>query len=164
MLGGLAAFSCVLGAAPLASVIPFGFGTLLIGFGSALFVVGTLSAAMGQAEGGFNGLALGTWGAVQASAAGAAIALGGVTRDVASALAQRGVFGEALAAPVTGYVVVYGAEIVLLLATLVALAPLVTASRDATRISGSHAPEPQSVADRTNQTQESVLSAASTSP
>ena len=90
VLGGLAAFTCVLGAAPLASIIPFGFGTMLIGFGSALFVVGTLSAVMGQATGGFSGLALGTWGAVQACAAGAAIATGGVLRDAVSALAQRG--------------------------------------------------------------------------
>ncbi|PPQ28046.1 BCD family MFS transporter [Rhodopila globiformis] len=139
VLGGLVAFSCVLGAAPLASIIPFGFGTMLIGFGSALFIVGTLSAAMGEAHGGYNGLALGTWGAVQASAAGAAIALGGVTRDVISALATRGLFGEALATPVTGYAVVYGTEIVLLLATLVALVPLVTAHRAALSGAGAQA-------------------------
>jgi BCD family chlorophyll transporter-like MFS transporter len=132
VLGGLVAFTCVLGAAPLASIVPFGFGTMLIGFGSALFIVGTLSAAMGEAHGGFNGLALGTWGAVQACAAGAAIALGGVTRDAVSALAQRGLFGEALATPITGYAVVYGTEIVLLLATLIALLPLLT-TREAAR-------------------------------
>jgi MFS transporter, BCD family, chlorophyll transporter len=126
VLAGLVAFSSVLGAAPLASIIPFGFGTALIGFGSALFIVGTLTATMGEAHGGFNGLALGTWGAVQASAAGAAIALGGVTRDAVSALATRGLFGEALATPITGYAVVYGTEIVLLLATLVALVPLLS--------------------------------------
>jgi BCD family chlorophyll transporter-like MFS transporter len=148
VVGGLAAFSCVLGAAPLGSVLPFGFGTMLIGFGSALFVVGTLSAVMGEARGSFNGLALGTWGAVQASAAGAAIALGGVTRDAASALAQRGVFGEALAAPVTGYAVVYGGEILLLLATLVALLPLI-ATREAGRPGDDVQPEPSASADRT---------------
>jgi BCD family chlorophyll transporter-like MFS transporter len=108
-------------------------------------------------------LALGTWGAVQASAAGAAIALGGVTRDVASALAQRGLFGEAMAAPVTGYAVVYGGEIVLLLATLVALAPLVT-TREAAPRAGDFEPEPPLAAERINQAQESIMSAASTSP
>jgi BCD family chlorophyll transporter-like MFS transporter len=150
VLGGLLAFTCVLGAAPLASIIPFGLGTMLIGFGSALFVVGTLSAVMGQATGGFSGLALGTWGAVQASAAGAAIATGGVLRDGVSALAQRGYFGEALAAPVTGYAVVYGIEIVLLLATLVAVRPLIADGESASP-GGDSQPE-------------AVLSAASTSP
>ncbi|CAH2601015.1 Protein PucC [Rhodovastum atsumiense] len=125
VLGGIVAFSCVLSAARLYSAIPFGLGTALIGFGSALFIVGTLSAAMGQAQGGLTGLALGTWGAVQAFAAGAAIALGGVVRDIVSALAEQGVFGPSLAVPVTGYGVVYGIEIVMLVATLVALAPLV---------------------------------------
>jgi BCD family chlorophyll transporter-like MFS transporter len=163
VLGGLVAFTCVLGAAPLASIVPFGFGTMLIGFGSALFVVGTLSAVMGQAAGGFSGLALGSWGAVQASAAGAAIALGGVTRDVTSALAQRGWFGEALAAPVTGYAVVYGAEIILLLSTLVAIRPLIANRESASPGDGARPGSPLA-ADADHLAAERVLSAASTSP
>ena len=125
---GLAAFTCVLFAAPLYSLVTFASGTALIGFGSALFLVGTLSAAMGNAKGGLTGLALGSWGAVQAFAAGAAIAFGGVLRDGVSALAQLGLFGPALARPVTGYAFVYLLEIVLLLATLVALFPLLRRS------------------------------------
>jgi BCD family chlorophyll transporter-like MFS transporter len=124
VVAGLAAFTAVLTAAPAYSLLLFGAGTALIGFGSALFVVGTLSAAMGQAQGDLTGLALGSWGAVQAFAAGAAIAVGGVLRDAVSALAQHGLFGPALARPVTGYAAVYLLEIVLLLATLIAVLPL----------------------------------------
>jgi BCD family chlorophyll transporter-like MFS transporter len=121
---GLAAFTCVLTAAPIYSLVLFAGGTALIGFGSALFLVGTLSAAMGSAKGDLTGLALGSWGAVQAFAAGAAIAAGGLLRDGVSALAELGLFGPALARPVTGYACVYLFEIVLLIATLIALLPL----------------------------------------
>ena len=62
VLAGLAAFGFVLTAAPLYSLVMFAGGTVLIGFGSALFLVGTLSAAMGNAKGGMTGLALGSLG------------------------------------------------------------------------------------------------------
>ncbi len=128
VVAGLVAFSCVLSAAPAESSALFAGGTALIGFGSALFVAGTLSAAMRNAEGGMTGLAFGSWGAVQAFAAGAAIAIGGVLRDAISVLAQHGVFGPALAKPVTGYAAVYLLEIVLLLVTLIAIIPLLRRS------------------------------------
>ena len=67
---------------------------------------------------------------MQAFAAGAAIATGGVLRDGVSALAQHGLFGPALARPVTGYAAVYLLEIVLLPATLIALLPLVRRTGD----------------------------------
>jgi BCD family chlorophyll transporter-like MFS transporter len=95
-----------------------------------LFVVGTLTAAMETVTGGLTGLALGAWGAVQASAAGAAIALGGITRDVVSGLASQGLFGPALDRPATGYNAVYLLEIAMLLATLVAIGPLVRRKKD----------------------------------
>ena len=56
-------------------------GRVGIGLGGGLFAVGTLYAAMKLEDGGYVGLALGAWGAVQASAAGLAIALGGALRD-----------------------------------------------------------------------------------
>ena len=40
------------------------------------------------------------------------------------ALAVSGALGEALADPVTGYVAVYGIEILLLLASIIAIGPL----------------------------------------
>lgn len=121
---GLAAFAALIFAAPLGSTLLFGAGTLLIGLGSALFVVGTLSAAMEQAEEGQGGLALGTWGAVQAFAAGLAILLGGVTHDVVASVSRSGALGAALSVPSTGYGAVYAIEIVLLFVTLVAIGPL----------------------------------------
>ncbi|QYU68270.1 PucC family protein [Leptolyngbya sp. 15MV] len=96
-----------------------------IGFGVGLFSVGTLVAAMALAREGTSGLALGAWGAVQASCAGLAIAAGGMLRDLVSGLAVADGLGPTLADRATGYSVVYLAEIALLLATLVVLGPLV---------------------------------------
>jgi BCD family chlorophyll transporter-like MFS transporter len=62
---------------------------------------------------------------VQASAAGGAIALGGLIRDGVGELAARGALGPALSDPSVGYSVVYHIEIYLLFATLIALGPLV---------------------------------------
>jgi BCD family chlorophyll transporter-like MFS transporter len=74
-------------------------------------------------------MALGAWGAVQASAAGAAIFAGGALRDIVNALAARDVFGPGLMAPQAGYSFVYHLEIALLFATLVAIGPLVRVVR-----------------------------------
>jgi BCD family chlorophyll transporter-like MFS transporter len=122
---GLAAFSFVVFAAPTESLVLFAIGTALIGFSGGLFAHCTLTAAMGTARSGQIGLALGVWGAVQASAAGCAVAAGGLIRDGVSVLAEHGVLGQALAGPATGYSVVYHIEIALLFATLVAIGPLV---------------------------------------
>jgi len=130
-LVGLVAFSAVIFSAALMSPLLFRIGTTLIGFGGGLFAVGTLTAAMALAQNGESGLALGTWGAVQASAAGAAVAGGGVIRDAISALASDGHLGVALANPATGYSIVYHIEIALLFATLAVIGPLVRSSRHA---------------------------------
>ncbi|MBZ8132218.1 BCD family MFS transporter [Afifella sp. IM 167] len=124
-LAGIAAFAAVVFAAPLDSALLFRIGTTVIGFGSGLFSVGTLTAAMELAEEGHGGLALGAWGAVQATAAGCAIALGGAIRDGFSNLAAQGLLGPALTGPAAGYSIVYHIEIALLAATLVAVGPLV---------------------------------------
>ena len=125
VLAGLGAFAAIIFSAPLEAPGLFAAGTFLIGFGSALFLVGTLAGAMDAARGGVAGLAIGTWGAVQAFTAGAAIALGGILRDTVSGLAASGRLGEALTGPAIGYSFVYHLEIALLFATLVALGPLV---------------------------------------
>ena len=124
-LTGLAAFSCVLFAAPFASTALFAAGVTLIGLGAGLFAHCTLTAAMAMAAPGQVGLTLGIWGAVQASAAGSAVAAGGLIRDGVAALAERGILGPTLVSPATGYVAVYMIEIGLLFATLVAVGPLV---------------------------------------
>ena len=132
---GIGAFLCVMFAGPLQLVALLRVGAALIGLGGGLFAVGTLTAAMAltdaAAAGGHNGLALGAWGAVQASAAGGAIALGALLRDLISTAAVEQAFGTTLDSPGTGYACVYGLEILLLFLMLVALGPLVGTSSDA---------------------------------
>ena len=72
-----------------------------------------------------RGLAIGAWGAAQATAAGISIALGGFLRDLINYHAMRGAWGEALATPATGYSFVYHSEIALLIVTLLVLFPLI---------------------------------------
>jgi hypothetical protein len=54
--------------------------------GAGLFGHGTLTATMRSAPREQVGLALGAWGAVQATAAGIAVALGGIIRDLVTAM------------------------------------------------------------------------------
>ena len=129
-LVGVFAFAAVIFAAPLKSVWLFRIGTTLIGFGTGLFSVGTLTSAMSLARGEYGGLALGAWGAVQACAGGLAIAAGGALRDGVSALASAGSLGPALDDPAIGYSFVYHIEIALLFTTLVAIGPLVRTARE----------------------------------
>lgn len=128
---GIGAFLAVLFAAPLGSALLLYAGAALIGLGAGLFMVGTLTAAMALARGGHSGIALGAWGAVQATAAGMAIAIGGIGRDLIGSAAIAGDLGATLATRATGYGVVFGFEILLLFATLVALGPLAGTEEDA---------------------------------
>ena len=123
-LAGLAAFACVILAAPMASAGLFAAGVGLVGFGAGLFAHGTLTASMNMAQKDATGLALGAWGAVQAMAAGVAIATGGLLSDAVGAFARSGGLGAVLQTSATGYSAVYALEIVLLFGTLIALGPL----------------------------------------
>ena len=127
LLIGIAAFSTVIFSAPMQAPALFFAGAGLIGLGGGLFAVSTLTAAMALAASGMtgHGLALGAWGAAQATAAGLSIAIGGGVRDVVNHLALSGQMGEALSTPATGYSVVYHGEIALLFITLAVLGPLV---------------------------------------
>ena len=107
----------------------FLLGVGMIGLGGGMFSVGTLTSAMNLTQGGNAGLALGAWGAVQATATGLAIAFGGAARDVVSRLAENGDLGPALAGPATGYTFVYHVEVLLLFATLAAIGPLAAFTR-----------------------------------
>jgi len=111
---GIPAFLAVIVSATEQSTVMFVLGTGLIGLGSGLFGHGTLTATMNAAPPDQTGLALGAWGAVQATAAGLAIALGGVIRDAVASHSS----------PVMGYTSVYALEVLLLIATIVAMAPL----------------------------------------
>ncbi len=132
---GIYAFSAVIFAAPMDSATIFFAGAGLIGFGGGLFAVSTLIAAMNMKANGAagHGLALGAWGAAQATAAGLAIALGGALRDWVNAMATSGAWGEALNTPATGYSFVYHIEIGLLFVTLALLGPLVRRARTASQ-------------------------------
>jgi BCD family chlorophyll transporter-like MFS transporter len=131
---GVGGFLGVILAAPFASLPLFATGVALVGMGGGLFAMGTLTATMEIDAGGFGGMTIGAWGAVQATAAGLGIAAGGALRDVFGTLAANGSLGPAMDGPASGYQIVYLLEIGLLFATLVAIGPL--ASRLAGTLAG----------------------------
>ncbi|MEO0912549.1 MAG: PucC family protein, partial [Pseudomonadota bacterium] len=106
---GLPAFAAIVAAAPFQLPILFAGGTFLAGLGAGLFGHGTLTATMRSAPRAQIGLALGAWGAVQATAAGIAIALGGIIRDTIKALP-----GSTALGPEAPYTPVFLLEILLL--------------------------------------------------
>ncbi|MEL6955915.1 MAG: PucC family protein, partial [Pseudomonadota bacterium] len=89
-----------------------------------LFSVCTLTAAMALAKDRDSGIALGTWGAVQATAMGTALFLGGAIRDGVEYFASTGALGQGFMQDAIGYSVVYHLEIFLLFTTLVVIGPL----------------------------------------
>jgi MFS transporter, BCD family, chlorophyll transporter len=127
ILVGIAAFSAVILSGLLGSVWLFYAGAGAIGLGAGLFAVSTLTSAMALPERGKSGrgLALGAWGAAQATAAGLSIAVGGAVRDAAGAFAMQGHLGAAFISPSFGYSAVYMLEIIVLFASLITLGPLV---------------------------------------
>jgi BCD family chlorophyll transporter-like MFS transporter len=122
---GAIAFMVVILSAPAGAPLMFAAGVFALGFGGGLFSHGTLTATMNLAPRDHAGLALGAWGAVQATAAGIGIGLGGIIRDLVQASSHAPHFG-----PAVGYNVVYTIEIILLAATLIALFPLVRRAHD----------------------------------
>lgn len=115
---GVPAFCVVLASAALGSVPVLIAAVLTAGFGAGLFGHGTLTATMRSAPRDQIGLSLGAWGAVQTTAAGVAIAIGGVIRD-----AMLLVPGQA-AAGAGPYIPVFALEAGLLALALVVAWPL----------------------------------------
>jgi BCD family chlorophyll transporter-like MFS transporter len=122
---GINAFLLVLFAGPFGAPLMLYAGALGIGLGLGLFSVGTLMEAMSLARAETAGLALGAWGAVQATCAGLGIAIGGLMRDGVAALLQSGDAVTSMAMRATGYGAVYILEIAFLLVGLAAIGPLV---------------------------------------
>ena len=122
---GIFAFSTVVFAPAINSAQTFCIAATFIGLSNGLFAVGMLTASMDVAGKESSGLALGAWGAVQATCGGLAVAFSGLVRDFMSTLAMRGDFGTTLQSNATGYGLVYSFEIFLLFVTLIALGPLV---------------------------------------
>jgi BCD family chlorophyll transporter-like MFS transporter len=124
---GIPAFLAVLIAGPIDLLPLFLVGNVLIGVGAAIFSHSTLTATMNRAPKDQIGLALGSWGAVQATAAGLAIALSGAVRDVVQYTVGSRVSVGGMDPVATGYVVVFSLEVVLLVVTLAAVLPLMRA-------------------------------------
>jgi BCD family chlorophyll transporter-like MFS transporter len=122
---GLPAFALVIFAQPAGMVGFFLVGNFLVGFGAALFSHGTLTATMNRAPKEQAGMALGAWGAVQATAAGVGVALSGTIRDVVTAALSSADGASRVDALATGYITVYVIEITLLLVTIAAAIPLI---------------------------------------
>lgn len=130
VLIGVAAFTLVIFAEPIGYAEIFQFGTLLIGLGGGLFSVCMLTSAMELAETSDSGIALGAWGAVQATAAGLSLAIGGAIKDGVETLVGTGIFGSGLDQTAIGYSTVYHIEILLLFVTLVVLGPIAAHTRE----------------------------------
>jgi MFS transporter, BCD family, chlorophyll transporter len=124
MLVGIFAFAAVVMAAPMKSALMFQAGATLIGFGGGLFAVGTLTAAMSFEKVAGAGLALGAWGAVQATCAGLGMGAGGLIRDLVGYLAATGALGQALTGPSIGYLFVYHIELLTLFLGMAVIGPL----------------------------------------
>ncbi|NBZ86394.1 PucC family protein [Stagnihabitans tardus] len=124
LVAGIAAFSAVIFAGALEWTPLFFAGTWAIGFGAGVFGVSMLTAAMTLP--GAAGLALGAFGAAQATAAGLSVLAGGALRDgIQHAASWFGPIGT----PSLGYTFVYHIEIGLMFATLIAIGPLVRLTR-----------------------------------
>ena len=131
-LTGVVAFMLISVIAAIKSLLAFQVGVLFIGFGAGLFSVGTLVAAMDLSRIAGSGLALGAWGAVQATAAGVGIGLGGALRDIIGYWIQGGYLGPAFSSASDSYSLVYQIEVFLLFVTLVIIGPLAKFTREAT--------------------------------
>ncbi|MGR3500898.1 PucC family protein [Pseudaestuariivita sp.] len=114
---GVPAFGAITLSVGPGSVWAFTAAVFAAGIGAGLFGHGTLTATMRAAPRGQIGLALGAWGAVQATAAGLAVASGGIARDLILALP-----GETAAH--VPYVPVFAAEMLCLAVAVAVLHPL----------------------------------------
>ena len=126
---GMFGFALVIFSSPLSSVALLMGGALLIGLGSGLFSIGTLLRVMSLSHNGAHGLALGAWGAVQATAAGVAMLVAGGIRDGVVAVMGDGVASMSAVTPGAGYLAVYLVALAGLLVLLVVLGPLAARSR-----------------------------------
>ncbi len=111
---GIPGFGLIILASMGGGIAAFLIGTFATGLGAGLFGHSTLTATMRAAPRDQIGLALGTWGAVQATCAGIGIALAGVVRDLIVGFSdQTGTLAS------TPYNVVFVIEILFLLLAMI---------------------------------------------
>jgi BCD family chlorophyll transporter-like MFS transporter len=118
-LVGVPGFMAIILSSLVHAPVLFLAGTVLTGLGAGLFGHATLTATMRSAPRHQIGLALGTWGAVQATSAGLGVAIAGIVRDLVVNASPQG--GTASHAP---YNTVFMIEIVFLILACLALFPL----------------------------------------
>jgi BCD family chlorophyll transporter-like MFS transporter len=116
---GLPAYALIIFAAGSDTPSIFTLGVLLAGIGTGLFGHGTLTATMLLAPRSQVGIAMGAWGAVQATSQGVGATIGGVIRDVANGMN----IGLDLPGNASGYVIIFALELALMAATLAAMWP-----------------------------------------
>jgi BCD family chlorophyll transporter-like MFS transporter len=134
---GIFAFSFVVLSEPITSIFLFTLGVFLIGCGVGFFSVSCLISAMKLEVDGYTGLALGAWGAVQATAMGLGVAFGGILRDGISSLVSFGFLGDTFSPESAGYLAVYHLEIFLLFFVLILIGPLVQNAKSTSQKSNS---------------------------
>ena len=117
-LVGIPAFGAVILSAQGPMTLLFVTAVLAIGFGAGLFSHGTLTATMRSAPREHTGMALGAWGAVQATAAGIGVALGGIIRDTIKGWPGYDV------APAMTYIPVFAIEMLFLIFAAFAIYPV----------------------------------------
>ena len=117
---GLPAYALIIFAAGSDTPSIFTLGVLLAGIGTGLFGHGTLTATMLLAPRSQVGIAMGAWGAVQATSQGVGATIGGVIRDVANGMN----IGLDLPGNASGYVIIFALELAFMVATLAAMWPL----------------------------------------
>ncbi len=115
---GVPAFGLIVWSSVMVSVPLLFAGILLAGFGAGLFGHATLTATIRSAPRDHVGLSLGAWGSVQATAAGLAIATGGVVRDTIVAN------GAVVATAASSYTTVFLLEAGLLTLAILLAVPL----------------------------------------
>lgn len=93
---GIPGFAAIILSSLGGGAVMFLAGTLATGLGAGLFGHATLTATMRAAPRNQIGLALGTWGAVQATSAGLGVALAGIVRDVIVSMSDPGGMQAAL--------------------------------------------------------------------
>ncbi|WP_415402370.1 PucC family protein [Tateyamaria sp. SN3-11] len=117
---GIPGFIAIILSAQGAGLPLFLGGTLATGLGAGLFGHATLTGVIRSAPADRIGLALGAWGAVQATAAGIGVALAGITRDVI--LGWQGQTGTTAQLP---YAIVFMIEVAFLILAIAVLLPAI---------------------------------------
>jgi BCD family chlorophyll transporter-like MFS transporter len=110
--GALSGFVLIASSGLSANLGVFYSGVVLLGLGTGLSTVANLSLMLDMTTAGSVGLFIGAWGMANALARLVGSVLGGAVRDVVTQLAHN---------PVTGYVVVFGIEALLLFVSLLML-------------------------------------------